>query len=74
MLLHLLKYPRRHYRKRCGAAGLWLLVAPVAFADLIEQEARIEDSAETILVTARHRQEEIQTVPIPISTVSGKTL
>lgn len=74
MLLRLLKHPRRHYRKRCGAAGLWLLAAPVALADIIEQEARIEDSAETILVTARHRQEEIQTVPIAISTVSGKTL
>ena len=51
-----------------------LAVSGPAYPDIIDQEAQIEDTSETILVTARHRQEEIQTVPIPISTVSGKTL
>jgi iron complex outermembrane receptor protein len=59
---------------RSAWIGLSLLFASNAFADVIDQEAEIEDSPETIIVTARHRQEEIQTVPIPISTVSGKTL
>ena len=60
---------------RWSGLGLWLMAAsPVALADVIDQSAQIEDTPETILVTARHRQEEIQTVPIPISTVSGKTL
>jgi len=61
-------------KKRSHWISIWLIASNAAKADVIVLESQIEESPETIIVTARHRQEEIQTVPIPISTVSGKTL
>lgn len=59
---------------------LWLtlsvlpLLAPTALRAEESETVLEADPLETIVVTARRREEDLQSVPIPVSTVSGKTL
>lgn len=41
---------------------------------LAQSETEIAEPLDTIVVTARRREEDLQEVPVPVSTVSGKTL